>query len=596
MNAIRTTDIIETSHPYPPPPSIPLPKPGDWSSLERFGVKLTPFSRRALSFAFALSGFSRFQKKLPAMADELLRRTNLRGPAVFAPVISATAAVANDPRTNDPFTRAATLIHGALSFHADYYGGNLEPDRFKNDILEMGQYANLFGTGIIFKKSRPELFKTTNTSHILLVIRGHFYILDLAPFKNKPVSILAGLLKKTAEKTDEANDFSPGILTCAPDRFQCRIFPKLERNAQNKEALDKMRHTFFTVCLDLDSKPENSAECGYSINSLECHRHWNHASMQIVVAGNGRAGFVFSFSAYLDGNVMARAASEIWKRAQQAETGSNDAFDLPTEEFVSPLHLKVAPAILDEARHIFESVRDKQQATFEIAVGTKTLSPSKPYAIELFSLAMQKTIFDLTGALPEINQFLTMSRYRYMGLTTAMISSEQVKEYVRKWDEPSSPLEKARLLLEALSSQKEACREARKYLTLDQCLPLYRKYAGSRKGTWHMLVFWSTLQLLKLMGLHKPRGRAVLISHPAIFDGVDLIGRPGIRLPYIQKMSLHFQIFDERTVITFMPTRYWKISNAEFSESLERNLLQLADRAAQSYTTAQKKGLHKQAR
>ncbi len=596
MNAVRTTDIIETSHPYPMPPAIPLPTPGDWGSLERIGVKLTPFSRRALSVAFTLSGFSRFQKKLPAIADELLRWTNVRGPAVFAPVISATAAIASDPRTDDPFTRAATLIHSTLSFHADYYSGNLEPDRFKNDILEMGQYANLFGTGIAFRKSRPELFKTTNTRHILLAIRGNFYILDLAPFRNKPVSMLAGFLKKTAEKTDEANDFSPGILTCAPDRFQCRVFPKLEKDPHNREALDKMRHTFFTVCLDLDSKPKNSAECGYSINSLECHRHWNHSSMQIVVVGNGRAGFVFSFSAYLDGNVMARAASEIWKRAKQIDLETETTAEMPPENVISPLRLNIARPLLDEARHVFENVRDEQQATFELAIGTKTLGASKPYAIELFSLAMQKTIFDLTGALPEINQFLTMSRYRYQGLTTAMISSEQVKEYVRKWDEQSNPQEKARLLYEALDSQKKACRQARKYLTLDQCLPLYRKYAGSWKGTWHMLVFWSTLQFLKLIGLHKPRGRAVLISHPAIFDGVELIGRPGIRLPYIQKMSLHFQIFEERTVITYMPTRYWKISNAEFSETLERNLRQLAERAARDSTAAQKKGLQKQAR
>ena len=63
---------------------------------------------------------------------------------------------------------------------------------------------------------------------------------------------------------------------------------------------------------------------------------------------------------------------------------------------------------------------------------------------------------------------------------------------------------------------------------------------------------------------------------------MELLGRPGVRLPYVSHYGLHYQMFRERTVMTFMPGLAWTIPNAELAREIERalwRLLEIADAA-----------------
>jgi hypothetical protein len=71
--------------------------------------------------------------------------------------------------------------------------------------------------------------------------------------------------------------------------------------------------------------------------------------------------------------------------------------------------------------------------------------------------------------------------------------------------------------------------------------------------------------------------RDILISHPAIYQEIPLIGRPGIRLPYMRYFALHYQIWEDKTVITMMPGILWMIPNNEFVANLEKNIRKLID-------------------
>ena len=47
-----------------------------------------------------------------------------------------------------------------------------------------------------------------------------------------------------------------------------------------------------------------------------------------------------------------------------------------------------------------------------------------------------------------------------------------------------------------------------------------------------------------------------------------MVGRPGVRLPYVRYFGLHYQMLDDRTRFTVMPGRSWTIPNAEFAAEL----------------------------
>jgi hypothetical protein len=60
----------------------------------------------------------------------------------------------------------------------------------------------------------------------------------------------------------------------------------------------------------------------------------------------------------------------------------------------------------------------------------------------------------------------------------------------------------------------------------------------------------------------------IVISHPRVYDEVRIIGRPGVRLPYLRCFGLHYQILDESIILTWMPALKWRITNADPSAAL----------------------------
>jgi len=87
-----------------------------------------------------------------------------------------------------------------------------------------------------------------------------------------------------------------------------------------------------------------------------------------------------------------------------------------------------------------------------------------------------------------------------------------------------------------------------------------------------MLVAGITFFLLRILGLHRPQLSDVVLSHPAIHPEVYVIGRPGVRLPYVRYLGLHYQIMRDRIVLTFMPGRQWDIPNPQIINVLNQSL------------------------
>ena len=67
----------------------------------------------------------------------------------------------------------------------------------------------------------------------------------------------------------------------------------------------------------------------------------------------------------------------------------------------------------------------------------------------------------------------------------------------------------------------------------------------------------------------------ITISHPRACAEVPVVGRPGVRLPNQQMFALHYQMFEDRTVVTVIPGTNWNVPNVEFAAELESRLKEI---------------------
>ncbi len=569
QNEERTRDIYEQLPHYPKPPMVPLPDWSIMSSPEGMGIKSTAVSRAIFKSLIALTGFKRFYRELPQHLEELLRKTNMRGAGLFALINSATMALIDDPRSLTPAQRAATLIVGAYRFYDDLMSGKLEPDRYKDHILEMGQYPNLFSTCLTIEGKKARLFKSKRTDQITVIIRGRYFLLQVGhPGHDTTVDDLARALQQIIDSvSSKANSFSPGVITGIAHPVQLRMFGKLLQDPVNKESFERIRHSFLTVALDVDDQPDSYAQAAQLTQTANFHNRWYHASLQIVVFGNAKAATFLNFNTYIDGNPMMRGSAEIQKRAaaEALETQESHPLPPPTE-----LHWNIPQPLVERALRVARSVLDDQQPTFEFKnLGKKQFAQWGVPPVPTFMVLLEMAMKALTGRHVHIIQYLSMSKYCCMNLANADATTAEVMAFTDYVAQEHFDKQKARKLLQnAVDAQAEAYRRARKYLPPSKIISIF---VTTRKGwqkLWVSAVLAVAMGFLKILGLYRGETMEVIASHPMIQAEIPIVGRPGIRLPYVRFFAFHYQIFDDRTVITFMPSPHWKTSNAKIFNTL----------------------------
>ncbi|NOX38148.1 MAG: choline/carnitine O-acyltransferase [Calditrichaeota bacterium] len=575
----RTREIYEAIPGYPKPPLIPLPEPDDLRSLEELGIVDTPLSRFIVRVALRLSGFRSFRQQLPNQLEGLLRCLNLRGAGLFALVNAATLALEDDPRALSPLERAATLILAARQFYRDLWSGRLEPDRFRDHILEMGQYPNFFSTCLTIDRQGARLFKSRCTNLITVIVRGQYFLLNVGDIQNDPpvealVAALQDIVQRVQDVSRTRREASPGILTGVKHVTQMKIFRQFLQEPVNRESFQKIRHSFLTLCLDLDDHPADDAEAARLAHSANHHNRWYHASVQLVVFGNAKVGVICNFNTYVDGNPMMRFGAEIQERACRVPVRKGRSSTASKTLAVEPLSWVVK----DEWRRLAEKdvqwVTDYQPATFVIdGIGQQTFLSHQLRPVPVFVIALQMAVQRLLGHPVNISQYLTMSRYRCMDLAIALVSTPEVNRLVQQLLQGVDRKETIMpLLQEAIRSQELAAREARKYLSLQKMLSLFLLTRTPWQRLYVMGIASVTVLMLRLLGLHRPRLSEVVLSHPIIYPQVPIIGRPGIRLPYVRYFGVHYQIMKDRIVLTLMPGIRWSIPNRRLVEMLRQSL------------------------
>jgi Choline/Carnitine o-acyltransferase len=339
-----------------------------------------------------------------------------------------------------------------------------------------------------------------------------------------------------------------------------------------------LRHSFVTLCLDLHLTPSSAAEAAAFAQSGNCANRWYNSALQIVVFGNSKACLVFNFNAYLDCNVQTRAASEIWKRSTSLNVEAVP--DVNSQRFVvRELLVPLAPKLLDKARKDIISVLDNQQSTFEVAGFGRSFFTSRGLdPVATFVAALQLGVLRLTGRIPWIHQLLAMSKYRYMDLTTASVTTRQMVWFLKSMQDRTANRQQRRERLQAaIDSQLAMCRTARRYVPGFRLPSLIAESTRGMRQFYTKSIMKATKLLLRIMGLARFGHYDIIISHPRVYDEVPVIGRPGVRLSYLKYFGLHYQILDGSIVLTWMPAVNWKATNAEITNEVVHALRDISD-------------------
>jgi hypothetical protein len=586
----RTRDLYEHIPGYPQPPLIALPAPGDLTSLQKEGLKLTRLSRLLVQGAMRVTGFHAFQRKLPDNLERLLRQTNLRLPGLFAPAVNATLSLADDPRDLTPLERAATLMLAVQDFYVEVMGGRLPPDTHNGNPLEMGQYPNFFAASLTFKGKYVQVYKSAAADRVTVLINGRFFLLTIGPpaapaSVSQIVAALQAIVAAAQDPRQPAGD-SPALLTSATNETQRQAFQILMQEPANVANLERLRHSLLTVCLDLDHAPATHAEAARLAHIQNPTNRWHHASLQLVVFGDSKASAICNFTTYLDGNTMMRGGAEIQKRAARraldAET-SVSAAQLPLEA----LRWRVPQDLIERAAADLAMIQDDQPSTFTLSgVGADACRAHGLPPVPVFVVALQLATQRLLGKQVQIDQFLAMSGYRCMDVTTAVASTPEVLACVAYLNGDDVQADQAvRLLQAAGASQTAAAREVRRQIPLFMLFTLFMRSLGRIRQVYTLAITMLTGLTLRTLRLYdNVKSYEVVLSHPAIFPEVPLIGRPGIRLPYVKYFGMHYQIHADRVALTLMPAPDLPVTNAELAAAIEQSLREIKGVCETAYT------------
>lgn len=573
----RSQSRFEDYPDCPRPPLPPLQSPWDPAVAARLGLRDTPFVRAALRTGFLLSGFNAFHRRLADRDEEFLARPG-NTPVPPSPRQSAVAALRDQPGM-DPFLRGASLLAARWRLYADIRGGRFRGDTSRGQPLESRPYLNLMGLNVLFQNGAFREIKTACTSRFLVMARRRMYVVDLDVGEEGPS---VGLLRSALEEVWDRSRMSEmppaesalGMLTCAPKESQAAAFRILSQDPASAEALEMLKDSCVTICLELDRSPRTDAEAAMWALGGDFANRWFYSSLQIVVFGNGKACLVCNPQVGVPGNVIVQTGAELNRRgAELAAAGSGSGGGVSiTEPRWNLEGVSFEPALTALAAMV-----DDQQSTFDLTgFGRMDLENAGLRPVEFFVVALQHAMHRLTGKLPNVRQIVSTAHYRCGMLALALVSTPEMAAFHEALRDPGvAPAVLRGLYAAAVESQRSACRTARSLVGIERQLNWFLSDLRGRRRRYAQAVLnamWS------VVGTPTRSKSDILLSHPSIAPEVPVIGRPGIRLPYVNCFGLNYQIFGDRIRLSIMPATAWNIPNEKFVAELDASLRELAER------------------
>ena len=224
----------------------------------------------------------------------------------------------DDPAEPSMIARATALLAAALEIHRDLRSGAYPRDADGGQPLEMMQYRNLFSTSRLPRQGCDDLVHAPPASHVAVMARGWVYRVpvegrDLAALRTELEGVLAD-----ARRRPPGPSSSFGVLTAAPREEWAATRARLLQDPANRAGVEMMEGALLLLCLDEESAPATLGDAMRLVRDGNLDNRWCDRSLQLVVFGNGRAGFSVEHSA-VDGDPAARFGAALHARAAKLQ-------------------------------------------------------------------------------------------------------------------------------------------------------------------------------------------------------------------------------------------------------------------------------------
>lgn len=300
--------------------------------------------------------------------------------------------LSDDPRTNDPCVRAASLVNSSMRFYSALKSSTLEPDIYhmgttaqsawfktavtllprsityyaaylaKSYPLDMSQYPQLFATTRIPQKERDTLMTAPESRHITVLCGGQVYGVESLKPSGEPVEqeVLEKQFRAIYSGAKPQKSPGPGALTgLNRDEWASIRGEFVTSNPQLVKSLESS-----LLVLALDHRPATDAASGAQIFLHSASDRWYDKSLQLIVAANARAAVNFEHS-WGDGVCVLRLCNEIVEDSRARALPSVSPIGGPA---AAPLPLVWTPSLATAAAKGAQWIDSRNMHTAELRV------------------------------------------------------------------------------------------------------------------------------------------------------------------------------------------------------------------------------------
>ncbi|KAI3635423.1 hypothetical protein MIR68_006061 [Amoeboaphelidium protococcarum] len=263
----------------------------------------------------------------------------------------------------DPITRASLICYHAVKFKQMIIDQSLPPEMVKTYPLSMVQYHYLYNACRIPNEGQDyvEVFDPKQHRYFAVAYHGQYFIVDEV---NADGSVyqpeqFAQVLTSIISNGNSSQSSSVGALSSGHRDEWAKNYTILI--SKKRSEIRKLQSCSFLICLDLDSWPVDRVELSHLCWHNYGINRWFDKSLQFIVFGNGRAGFLGEHSMF-DATTPARLCDYICQQSLtyiQQPLQTSDGVKLPS---VSPLNIQCPPEL---SKAVEDSVQCLKQHVLE---------------------------------------------------------------------------------------------------------------------------------------------------------------------------------------------------------------------------------------
>ncbi|MEA1939879.1 MAG: choline/carnitine O-acyltransferase [Candidatus Caldatribacteriota bacterium] len=243
-----------------------------------------------------------------------------------------------------------SLIITLFKFNDLILTESLDIDYQRKQPLCMSQYKTLLSTTRIPGKIKDFHLTEANTSHVIIIHKGHYYRLNVLNNSRKILSYntLYQNLMAIINTPKTINRLALGDLTALPRRKWAHLRNHLiTLNPRNEKSLHQIERALGVFVID-ENQYKNDSQMFKNIFCGDSHNRWYDKSLQFILNEAGDFGINYEHSG-VDGTTLGHLVAYLYQNLRTFETSSNVIKKTPVDEITFTLDDLLKSAIKEAA-------------------------------------------------------------------------------------------------------------------------------------------------------------------------------------------------------------------------------------------------------